>query len=66
MGWAAGSELADAVWNTIKKDIRESRRKKIAQKLIEAFQDQDCDMLEETRLWDIAELPRDEDKGDDE
>jgi len=56
--------LADMIWAIVKKDIRKDRRKQIAEQLIKALQGDDRGTLEESKLWDVAEFPRYEDKWD--
>lgn len=47
MGWAEGSELAQEIWNFIRKDINPDRKKKFAIKLIDMMEDRDCDTMYE-------------------
>ena len=62
MGWASGSSLAEEVWDAVRKLIPASRKKmQAARKIIEAFQDCDCDTIQECeRLCDDAGLEYDE------
>jgi len=47
MGWASGSEIADATWNLVRDYIPEDKRKEIADKFVEVFEDHDCDTIDE-------------------
>lgn len=59
MGWASGSELAEGIWDDIKDVIPEKKKKKVARKIIERFQDNDCDTMDECEeLQEAAELPQ--------
>jgi len=62
MGWASGSSLAEEVWEAVRKLIPASRKKmQAARKIIEAFQDCDCDTIQDCeRLCDDAGLVYDE------
>ncbi len=63
MGWGSGSYLAEAVWNLIKKEIPKEKRKKIASKLIDLFEDEDCDTLQECEdLCQVAGRYQDEEE----
>lgn len=47
MGWASGSELMSEVLAATLPHIPKKKRKAVVAKLVEAFQAQDCDTLEE-------------------
>lgn len=47
MGWASGSSLAEDVWNIVRSYIPETDRKKIVMELVDRFEDDDCDTLQE-------------------
>lgn len=47
MGWAGGSEMAADIWDLIEPLTNTSNRKKIAKKLIDIFENQDCDTIYE-------------------
>jgi predicted secreted protein len=59
MGWNSGSEIAQDIWNMVAKYIPEYKKKELAIKFINYFEAQDCDVMDETDLWDIAGLERD-------
>ena len=54
MGWASGSELAENIWDTVSDYIPEKAKIKVAQNLIDIFEGRDCDTMQETTLWDLA------------
>jgi hypothetical protein len=47
MGWASGSELAESVWSLFRKHVPKEQRKQVALKLIDLFEDRDCDTIDE-------------------
>lgn len=47
MGWASGSELAERVWGDVRKYIPDTERQAVANNVIDAFEDMDCDTMEE-------------------
>lgn len=47
MGWASGSIIAEVIWDLIKNEIPKNKQKKIAQKLIDIFENEDCDTIYE-------------------
>ena len=48
MGWAGGSELADKVWHNVRTYIPKAEdRKRLAKKIIDLFEDEDCDTMDE-------------------
>lgn len=47
MGWASGSELAEIVWDATRPYIHEKDRKIVANAVIDAFEDKDCDTMDE-------------------
>jgi hypothetical protein len=47
MGWASGSEIAESIWDAVKKSIPKKDQKKVAKKIIEIFENNDCDTIEE-------------------
>lgn len=47
MGWASGSELAEDLWNTIERYIPTQQKKRVATKIIDLFEMQDCDTIDE-------------------
>lgn len=55
MGWNGGSELMDQVIDALKKaKVPEEMRKDVYAKLIPAFEDHDCDVLDECTGKDKA------------
>lgn len=50
MGWSAGSELAQDVWDLVRPYIPEAKRKEIAKSICDRFGDHDCDTLEEAEI----------------
>lgn len=57
MGWASGSQIAEDVWDTVRKHIPVKNRKRIAREIVSIFEDADCDTLEECdQLMEDAEL----------
>lgn len=51
MGWAGGSELAAAVWAEVRPYLDEiaGTREYVAQRLVELFEGEDCDTMNEAR-----------------
>ncbi len=47
MGWAGGSELADEIWGMFRKHVPANQRKRLAKKLVDIFEGQDCDTMDE-------------------
>ena len=47
MGWAGGSILAEEIWKVVSKEIPKKAHKKIARKLIDLFESEDCDTIDE-------------------
>lgn len=47
MGWGSGSELAENVWRTVRNFIPTKRRKEIASRIIDLFENEDCDTMDE-------------------
>ena len=43
MGWAAGSVIANDVWQIVRNYIPEHERKDVAEKIIRIFKDEDAD-----------------------
>lgn len=63
MGWARGAQLADELWDTIKKLVPKKQHKKLATKWIEIFENEDCDTLaDESCLYRVAEIPTQEEE----
>lgn len=54
MGWASGSSIAESVWNAVKKYIPKPDQKQVAQSMIDIFESEDCDTMQETSLWEIV------------
>lgn len=69
MGWCSGGELADDVWDIILPHLSEEAKPLVAQQLIDVFEGKDCDVMQETQVWEHANIhcPKcnfDEDKVD--
>jgi len=47
MGWASGSSLAGELWGAVRPLIAKDKRKKAAGKIIDLFEDYDCDTMYE-------------------
>lgn len=55
MGWASGSSLMDEIIDAaIEVGIDEVTRREFYEKIIESFEDQDCDTLQECEGKDTA------------
>jgi hypothetical protein len=50
MGWAGGSGLAADIWDTVREYIPEEARKKVARKIVDLFENEDCDTMPEAEL----------------
>lgn len=58
MGWASGSSLAEEVWDAVRPKLRNTDRKEVANAIIDAFEDMDCDTMDECeQLMEDAERP---------
>ena len=60
MGWASGHIMADEIWRDIKKYIPKKKQQEVAIKIIEVFNDNDCDTMQESELYLIAFPDQDE------
>lgn len=50
MGWASGSEIARELIDVIKRNVEDKNaRRKIYDKMIDTFEKEDCDTLDECR-----------------
>ena len=47
MGWASRSELAEEIWDVVRSLIPVETRRKVARLIVRAFEDRDCDTLDE-------------------
>lgn len=47
MGWASGSELAETTWDLVREHIPARKRKQVARDFIDAFEQADCDTMDE-------------------
>lgn len=56
MGWASGSSVFDGVWAAVRDHIAESSRVSVCMKVLEAFEDEDCDTLSECFDSDKPEI----------
>lgn len=64
MGWAGGSELAERLWLLVREHIEsDDDRRKIALEFIDAFEDEDCDTIDEAEnlCADAGKVADDED-----
>ena len=58
MGWGSGSELAESVWKAVRAFVPVEERRKVAVSIVRAFEDHDCDTLDEAEtLIADADLP---------
>ena len=58
MGWASGSELAEDVWTIVRALIPMEERRETAVSIVRAFENHDCDTLDEAEtLVADADLP---------
>lgn len=53
MGWASGSELAQEVWDLFEDIIPSGEEKQYALKLVDMFENMDCDTLSEEKFYQI-------------
>jgi len=49
MGWASGSAIAETVWDAVRKHIPKDKRQKVAREIVEVFESEDCDTMDEAR-----------------
>lgn len=55
MGWASGASMAERLWDELKPYLKKKDIQKVAKMIIEVFEDQDCDTMEEAHeLWEDA------------
>ena len=45
MGWGSGVEVAEEIWDGLKKHIPKEKRKVVAQIIVEAVENHDCDTI---------------------
>lgn len=65
MGWASGSRLLNDVACVVMPYIAEKKRREVARRLIEEFEHQDCDTIDEVTQEDVrAEFRRQNPIGD--
>lgn len=63
MGWVSGSSLAEDIWKEFRKLIPEALKKRAARRLIQLFENYDCDTLDECeQLMKDAKIIRREDE----
>ena len=61
MGWASGSSLAEKVWVVVRPFVPTEDRREVARHIIDCFEDEDCDTMDEaTTLWKDAKPVREE------
>jgi hypothetical protein len=59
MGWSSGSQIAEDVWSVIEKQIPKAKRKKVAREIVNIFEANDCDTMDEAEdLMEAADFPR--------
>jgi hypothetical protein len=63
MGWASGSDLADALWASVEKYLPKTKRQLIAQDWVLMFEVRDCDTMLETRVGEVAGIKTDDEQG---
>lgn len=54
MEWSGGSEFANDIWEVIRFHIPVNKRKKIAKEIIKIFENNGCDITQETALWKMT------------
>lgn len=47
MGWGSGSSLFTWVWSVVREEVPAERRVLVAKRLMRAFENSDCDTLED-------------------
>lgn len=47
MGWAGGSGIAANVWSSVEKYIPANQKKRVAKRIIDIFENEDCDTIDE-------------------
>ncbi len=47
MGWSGGSEIASEIWSMVGNYVPKRNRKIVARRIIQLFEDHDCDTIEE-------------------
>jgi hypothetical protein len=58
MGWASGSQLAEELYDDIRRVIPKDKRAKVAEKIIDAFENHDADdWSEDSLLWKDSGRP---------
>ncbi len=50
MGWCGGSALAESVWAIVRKYVPKNRRKEVARELIDLFEGEDADTMQEAEI----------------
>jgi hypothetical protein len=67
MGWSGGSELAGKIWDAVKAYLPEDKKGEIAFTIVDAFEDEDCDTMQETDdlheyayPWTVEEVDADD------
>lgn len=67
MGWCGGAAIANDVWAMVREYIPVARRREIARKIIDRFEDEDADTMDEAEqlmkdadLTDREEIVEDE------
>ena len=50
MGWTNGSEIAEDLWRTFRQFVPEAKRPALAREIIERFEAEDCDTMDEATM----------------
>lgn len=62
MGWAGGSQIAGDVWKLVRFYIPRKERERIANQIVDIFEQHDCDTMDEAEQL-MADAGRDS-RGD--
>lgn len=63
MGWSGGSVLAEDIWNIFRRYVPVKSRKRVARRLVDIFEMEDCDTMGEAeRLMKDAELGQEDEE----
>lgn len=54
MGWGSGVDVAEDVWDLLKKYVPKNKRKEAARAVIEIFENHDCDTLQDSEELMLA------------
>ena len=56
MGWAKGSDIFCTVWSEVREHIPEDKREEVVGKIIDVFEDNDCDIMYECTSTEWPEV----------